>query len=177
MQNLRAKLMPFACVSALALVLTGCGPGGFTNQNVGAVTGGVVGGLLGNSIGGGSGKVVATIGGAIIGSMIGGGIGAQMDRADQARVRQCINNVPTGRVSSWTNPDTGNRYSVQPTRTYYQDSQPCREFTTIAVIGGKRQKMYGTACRQTDGSWQMMNNSPAASYPPPPPPPPPGYYY
>jgi surface antigen len=46
-----------------------------------------------------------------------------------------------------------------PTRTYFGNSgQPCRDFTTRASIDGRNQTIYGTACRQPDGSWQTMGS-------------------
>jgi len=35
------------------------------------------------------------------------------------------------------------------------DSFPCREYTLEALIGGQPETIYGTACRQADGSWKM----------------------
>jgi surface antigen len=43
-----------------------------------------------------------------------------------------------------------------PTNTYDSATGPCREYTIDAVIGGKREKVYGTACRQPDGSWSVQ---------------------
>lgn len=33
----------------------------------------------------------------------------------------------------------------------------CREYQTTARINGALQKTYGTACRQPDGSWRIVN--------------------
>lgn len=33
----------------------------------------------------------------------------------------------------------------------------CREYQTTARINGAPQKTYGTACRQPDGSWRIVN--------------------
>lgn len=33
----------------------------------------------------------------------------------------------------------------------------CREFTRTIVIDGEEQTAYGTACRQSDGSWKIVN--------------------
>ena len=33
----------------------------------------------------------------------------------------------------------------------------CREYTTEAVVGGRTKQVYGTACRQPDGSWQLVS--------------------
>jgi len=32
----------------------------------------------------------------------------------------------------------------------------CREYSSVAVIGGVEQDIFGLACRQPDGSWQIM---------------------
>ncbi|HCM83469.1 MAG TPA: hypothetical protein PKW15_05555 [Alphaproteobacteria bacterium] len=33
----------------------------------------------------------------------------------------------------------------------------CREYQTRTTIGGQRERSYGTACLQPDGSWEIMN--------------------
>lgn len=33
----------------------------------------------------------------------------------------------------------------------------CREYNTTTVIGGVPQQMVGTACRQPDGTWRIVN--------------------
>jgi surface antigen len=43
---------------------------------------------------------------------------------------------------------------VVPTRTYQTAEGPCCEYTIDGTIGGKPEKIYGTACRQPDGSWR-----------------------
>ena len=128
-----------------------------TNEGVGTLGGGVVGGLLGSQFGGGSGKVAAAAGGALLGAFLGGKIGQYMDRQDRMEMQRALESAPTGKSVNWSNPDNGNQYSVQPTKTYYANEQPCREYTTRAVISGKNQQIYGKACRQKDGSWQVVS--------------------
>ncbi len=49
-------------------------------------------------------------------------------------------------------------------------SEPyCREYTQSLKIGNALQQGYGTACRQPDGSWQLMPTAQTAGAPPPPP--------
>lgn len=134
--------------------MVGCAP---TNEGVGTVSGGLVGGLLGSTIGGGSGKVAAIAGGALLGAYLGGRIGQYMDRQDQMRMQQALESGRTGHEVVWNNPDTGNRFVVVPTKTYYVNQQPCREYTTRALIGGKSEQIYGKACRQADGSWKVIS--------------------
>ncbi len=139
----------------LSLFLTGCAE--VNNEGVGSLTGGVVGGLLGSQFGGGSGRVAAAAGGALLGAYLGGNIGRTMDRQDRLEMQHALETAPVGKSVGWKNPDTGNRYSVKPTRTYYVAKQPCREYVTHAMIGGKSQQIYGKACRQADGSWRVVN--------------------
>lgn len=37
------------------------------------------------------------------------------------------------------------------------DRSYCREYTSSATIAGKKQPTFGTACRQPDGSWRIIN--------------------
>ena len=140
---------------SLSFLLVGCAP--MNNEGVGTISGGVIGGLLGSQFGGGSGKVVAAAGGALLGAYLGGQIGKTMDRQDRMEMQRALETAPTGRAVVWSNPDNGNRYTVLPTRTYYHSQQPCREYTTKAIIGGKSEQIYGKACRQGDGSWRVVS--------------------
>jgi surface antigen len=138
-----------------AALMAGCAQ--VNNEDIGMVTGGVVGGLLGSQFGGGAGKVAAAAGGAFIGTMIGGRIGKYMDRQDKLEVERALETAPTGREVSWNNPDSGYHYHVTPTRTYYVDKAPCREYVTQAEINGKIEKIHGKACRQPNGTWRVAS--------------------
>ena len=50
-------------------------------------------------------------------------------------------------------------YAAPPPQTFSAPSpgQACREFQGDAVIDGSTQKFYGTACRQPDGRWHIVN--------------------
>jgi surface antigen len=140
-----------ATIAACSLAIGGCET---TREQQGQFIGAIAGGVLGNQVGGGSGRVAATIAGTLLGGYIGGNIGRWMDDGDRYRAGQVLESTPTHQSSSWSNPDTGYRYSVTPTRTYMDDAQPCREYTTDAWIDGRRETVNGTACRQPDGTWR-----------------------
>lgn len=140
---------------SLSIFLTSCAE--INNEGVGSLTGGVVGGLIGSQFGGGSGRVAAAAGGALLGAFLGGNIGRTMDKVDRMEMQRALETAPVGRAVTWRNPDNGNTYIVKPTRTYHVHEQPCREYTTRAIIGGKNQEIYGRACRQNDGSWRVVN--------------------
>ena len=146
-------------IPALTLVLiTGALGGCATREESGALTGAIVGGLLGSQIGEGHGKDLATAAGFLAGAAIGASIGRNMDRNDALRAQQVLENNRTGDPSAWDNPDTGAHIAMKPTRTYRTArGQYCREFQTDIDVGGKQERGYGTACRQPDGSWRIVN--------------------
>jgi len=128
-----------------------------TQEDTGRVIGAIAGGVLGSNVGGGHGRTAATIAGTMLGGYIGGTLGRSMDENDRYQANEAMESAPTNQTTSWSNPDSGNEYSVTPTRTYYSDSRPCREYTTEAWIDGRKETIYGTACRNSDGSWQASN--------------------
>jgi len=143
-------------VSALfAVSLTAC-QSPPTQEETGSIVGAVVGGVLGSNVGGGRGKTAAIIAGTILGGYFGGKIGKTMDDNDRYRANQAFETTPTNQASSWRNPDSGNEYSVTPTRTYSTNDGPCRDYTTEVVIDGKRETATGTACRE-NGKWRVVN--------------------
>jgi surface antigen len=143
-------------VAVLALTLTGCATQG-PREESGMVIGGLLGGVLGAQTGNRHHRPIAIIAGTLIGASIGGSIGSYMDDTDRLKAGQTLETVRTGVSTAWRNPDTGAEYQFTPTRTYGAAQGPCREYVVDANIGGKREQVYGTACRQPDGSWQMSD--------------------
>ncbi len=128
-----------------------------SRETVGTLLGAAGGGYLGSRIGKGDGRLAAVGAGVFIGAIIGGSIGRSMDEVDQNCVGNVLEQAPDGETIIWNNPNN-RRYQVTPTRTYQERSgRYCREYTTNAVINGRHQQMYGTACRQPDGSWQLIS--------------------
>ncbi|MEN8106960.1 MAG: RT0821/Lpp0805 family surface protein [Pseudomonadota bacterium] len=145
-------------VLVCVIAVSGCATNQGQKQQSGMVIGGILGGLLGNQVGGhGAGRTAAVIAGTLAGAAIGGAVGQSMDTTDRLNTSATLENVRTGVPSTWRNPDTGNQYTVVPTKTYETNAGPCREYTIDATVGGKREKVYGTACRQSDGSWRIQN--------------------
>ena len=144
-------------VGLVLVVVSGCANQGPHEQS-GMVIGGVLGGLLGAQVDKDHGpRTAAIIIGTMLGSAIGGSVGASMDDTDRLRAGQTLETVRTGVSSTWHNPDTGVDYRVTPNRTYTTSTGPCREYTIEALIGGKTEQIYGTACRQSDGSWAVQS--------------------
>ena len=138
-----------------AVALSGCTNYGRQEQS-GMVIGGALGGLLGSQVSGKNDdwRTAAIVAGTLAGAAIGGSIGRTMDDVDRMKTAQTLEVVRTDVSSSWRNPDTGNQYSVTPTQTTMTAAGPCRDYTIDATIQGRPETVYGTACRQPDGSWR-----------------------
>lgn len=149
------RMVTLAC--ALALIGSGCTATQGPQEQAGMVIGGVLGGLLGAQVGDRHLRTVAIIAGTMAGAAIGGAVGENMDDTDQLKTAQSLEGVRTGVPTTWKNPDTGVEYQFTPTKTYESGAGPCREYTMDAIIGGKKETVYGTACRQEDGSWLIKS--------------------
>ena len=138
-----------------SFALAGCQ--NMSNQDAGTMTGAVAGGLLGSTIGQGSGQVLAIAAGAMAGAYIGNNIGKHMDDTDRMRMNQALESHNVGQPAYWDNQKTHTRYKVTPVKNVtVAGNEYCREYQTVATINGQQQKMYGTACRQPDGSWKAV---------------------
>lgn len=90
-------------------------------------------------------------------------LGSLEKQAMSDTFQYALENNPTDQAADWVNPDTGRAGAVVPVRTYTDSrGQVCREFITTITIGGEQQQGYGTACRQPDGTWQIVNDKPSA---------------
>lgn len=147
----------------LVAALAGCASGDYGQKQMGgALIGGGLGGLLGSQIGGGTGQLAATAAGAVFGMLAGSEVGSSLDRADRLYAARshhaALETAPAGTITRWSNPDTGHFGSVTPTRTWRAPGgRYCREYQQSVTVGGQHQRAYGTACRQPDGSWEVVN--------------------
>jgi surface antigen len=150
-----------------AALLAGCAntgqPGEFgaNKTTAGGLLGAAAGGLLGSQIGSGSGKLAATGAGVLLGALIGSETGKSLDKADRnyaARAQQQATAAPIGQSIVWSNPASGHTGYVTPVRDGRDAATGayCREFQQTITVGGQSQQGYGTACRQPDGSWRVV---------------------
>ncbi len=155
---LKSTAIALAAMLSLAACVTDQGQ----KQTLGTLIGAGLGGLAGSQIGSGTGQLAAVGAGVLLGGLIGSEVGKSLDKADQAylanNAQSTLESAPTGMSSSWVNPDTGNSGSMTPTNTYATASgQPCREYHSTVTIDGQTEDVYGTACREPDGSWRFVN--------------------
>lgn len=122
---------------------------GQSGAGIGAAGGAVIGQAIGKS-------TEATLIGMGFGALIGYIVGNEMDKADRTQLNSVYETAPSGQTSSWHNPDSGNSYKVTPEPAYYPTPQsPCRRAEIIAVIDGRQEKTYSTACRNSAGQWEL----------------------
>jgi len=151
-----------ALVSVITIGLAACANQPGHKQTGGALLGGIGGAIAGAQFGQGKGQLAAVAAGTLLGALIGSEVGKSLDRADQAALAQTtqttLETTPSGTTNTWSNPDSGNYGTVTPTKTYQADSgQYCREYQQTVTVGGRTEDAYGTACRQPDGSWKVVN--------------------
>jgi surface antigen len=156
MRNIGKKVSILGIVAVFALAA--CETTG-PKTAVGGLGGAAAGGLLGGALGGGAKGIAA---GAILGGLLGAAIGDQLDAADRRaaslNANRALETVPSGTVSTWRNPDSGHSGTFTPVRTYQNAGGAyCREYQQTIMIGGQEHRSYGTACRQPDGQWKIVN--------------------
>ncbi len=144
------------------LAISGCAENAGRKETGGALVGAALGGLLGSQFGSGGGKLAATAFGTLAGAAVGSSIGRSMDEVDRMKMRQAERvayTAPLNETIVWNNPESVNYASFTPIRDGNKDSGAyCREFQSEIIVGGKKEEGYGTACRQPDGSWKIVEN-------------------
>ena len=142
-------------VSVLALLflmlLASCA----NRAQTGAVGGAAAGALIGQAIGHNTG---GTLIGAAVGTMLGYIVGSEMDKYDRQQLDHMYERGVSNQRSSWVNPDTGNQYTVTPQPAYQEPSsrRVCRRAEIEAIIDGRPERTYSTACRNEYGQWDLQ---------------------
>jgi surface antigen len=121
---------------------------------MGAAGGAAGGAIIGQAIGNDTGSTVL---GAAIGGMLGYVLGNEMDKYDRQMLNSAYESTPSGQTSTWVNPDHGNKYQVTPQQAYTgPQNQQCRKAEILAVIDGRTETTYTTACRDINGQWKLQ---------------------
>lgn len=150
MQKIVSIVTPFVVVG----LLTACSPDA-KNQDVGTVAGGVASSASGAQVSGGD-KLVATANSASLGDFLADKIGASMDKQDKMEVNKSLESSRTNQTTSWTSPNTHNSYALTPTKTFYKNKHPCRDYVmNVTLDNGETKKIHGTACRDNSGEWRV----------------------
>lgn len=142
-------------VSILALLflmlLASCANRAQTGAAGGAAAGALIGQAIGHNTGG-------TLIGAAVGTMLGYIVGSEMDKYDRQQLDHMYERGVSNQRSTWVNPDTGNQYTVTPQPAYQEPSsrRVCRRAEIEAVIDGRPERTYSTACRNEYGQWELQ---------------------
>ena len=142
-------------VSVLALLflmlLASCANRAQTGAAGGAAAGALIGQAIGHNTGG-------TLIGAAVGTMRGYIVGSEMDKYDRQQLDHMYERGVSNQRSTWVNPDTGNQYTVTPQPAYQEPSsrRVCRRAEIEAVIDGRPERTYSTACRNEYGQWELQ---------------------
>lgn len=139
------KVLPV--VICFGFVLQGCAAGGLTwNAAFGAGdTQGPVSGIVGGGL-----------------AMRAGGAGdaglTQRERTAALRAEyRALETASGGQTVTWRGDSSGHHGTVTARQPYRVGSQDCRAYThTIETSGGER-TLEGTACRNEDGSWTLLD--------------------
>ena len=145
--------------TVLVVVLPGCAEiSGNPKTTIGAVGGAAVGGLIAGAAHGSPAAIAASvIGGALVGGLVGNLLDERDRRLASQAAHDALETAPSDRSVAWTNPDTGHSGTVTPQHTYQSaDGRYCREYQTTITIDGQPREVHGTACRQPDGTWQVL---------------------
>jgi surface antigen len=154
------KKLGIVLVSISALTLAGC-EGAGEKEKLGTILGAAAGAIAGSQVGSGKGRTTAVAVGTLLGSLAGSSVGKSLDKIDMMHLRNTqqgtLENNPSGKASTWSNPDSGNSGTItpQPARQTAQGVY-CREFQQTITVGGRTEEAYGEACRQPDGTWKIV---------------------
>ena len=125
-------------------------------QAIATAVGVVVGGAIASQVAKPENRTVATLIGAAAGALIGHKIGHELDEADRGCFGHALEIGKSGQRVVWTNESTRVRYELSPGRDRRRNGAVCREFTLVAVAGGRRSSQVGVACRSQVGSWEVV---------------------
>ena len=152
------KYQKFLAIGLISTSLVGCA--NMTREESGNVIGALLGGALAYELGKDSSNKEIWVATGIIGGALAGGHYAKLTEQGQLMHQSAIHsNLETAQdnsTTSWNNPNNNAHGSVTVRNTNVSNGTPCREFTQTIYVGGKAVEGYGTACRQADGSWKII---------------------
>ena len=157
---LRKLMSGFLAMSLLAGCADSSGGGGITKEQGGTVLGALGGAAAGAALGDGNWWAIGA--GALVGGVVGNRVGNYLDERDQQQAYSTANyaldNNQDGQTATWSNPQNQTGGYTTPTDTYQTASgATCRTYQTGVQANGQSQSGTGTACRQPDGTWKLMN--------------------
>ena len=160
--NMKKTILTGLIALMAGVSLAACTPDGqFEATDLGTLGGAGAGAFLGSRFGKGGGQTAFAVIGALAGAWAGHAIAQNLTAQDRHYYDSAATRAetaPVGQAITWYNPQSGAQGSITPTREG-QDAGGayCREYQQTISVGGKTERAYGTACRQPDGSWKIIN--------------------
>ncbi len=152
------------CVAMVVALVSGCAQNDRgQKQTIGTVLGAATGALVGAQFGKGKGQLVGVAVGTLVGAFVGSEIGKSLDNADKQAMERtnqhALETSRSGTTSTWRNPDSGHSGSITPEPGFVDDSGlNCREYTQTITVDGRTETAVGTACRNADGTWSIVQS-------------------
>jgi surface antigen len=158
----RGVMKGAAVVVLAAALMTGCETVGETVKSnpkttIGAAGGATVGGLIAAAAGANPAAIAASVvGGLLVGGLVGNLLDERDKKLQAEAAQKALETTPSGQSVGWKNPDSGHSGTVTPTRTVQTPNGYCRDYQATVEIDGKQEKATGRACRQPNGTWQVV---------------------
>jgi surface antigen len=146
LQHTVKKCFLMTGVFSLAAILSGCLPTGLTPQSVAPVTSNTA--------------TSAQLLEPLKGGLIGGDLGATLSKTEKQRgliaEYQALETSFGQAPVSWFDEKTGNAGEVVAGAPYRVGQQDCRPFTHKLTVKKLVTNASGSACRQANGSWLLL---------------------
>ncbi len=134
-------------VAGLLAGVAGCGTTGSKQGSAASASAGAIGG----------GKSTAAMNGGLVNGSIGTGLSASEKRSALQAEYKALEYTASGQSVAWKG-DQANHYGeVVAAQPYRVGSQDCRQYAQTVNTGGASATARGTACRNADGSWTLLN--------------------
>lgn len=99
-------------------------------------------------------RIIATLQGGVIGKT-----GAEVSDNDRKRALEAeyrtLEAAPSGQPVIWRGDDANGE--VTAAAPFQVGTQNCRQYAHTIIAGGKQVKARGSACRNDDGSWSLLD--------------------
>jgi surface antigen len=159
----KREVKAVAVITLAVVVTTGCETVGETVKSnpkttIGAAGGATVGGLIAAAASANPAAIAASVvGGLLVGGLVGNLLDERDKKLQAEAAHRALETAPSGQSVGWKNPDSGHSGMVTPTKTYQNASGAyCRDYQATVEIEGKQEKATGRACRQPNGTWQIV---------------------
>ncbi|RFC68747.1 MULTISPECIES: hypothetical protein [Mesorhizobium] len=102
-------------------------------------------------------SVITALGGGLIGGKIGSDLSSRDRRKALEAEYKALEYGQSTQVITWKSDRDENRGEVVAAQPYRVGSQDCRQYVHTLYTGQASQTARGTACRNSDGSWSLLN--------------------